>query len=1493
MPLSYSDLKKIHDVLLQNLDAPEITGSGLFEPNSIDNSNVPISQSKILETRSKNVIQAINELLLEIRAVDDSFSKSQDVILNYLGDFLATPSIRTEIEKIDSSVSLAVIKIAEEIWGPGLASVTTQDFEDRIRDLLKLPLPLPAEDGYAVTVFDNGGTPEYVYTQVSDGSTPGTIVRTATGSGTVVFNNVYVNQLRARNGQNLPLLDFGGNGLTVFDGGNAEFSHNLTIQGNLAVNGTTTTVDSQQLTIADPFITINKDATAPGTSGIEIKYGAGATDKENFFWHPVDGWVFSSGDETVATRYKIWSAGNQGTGSGMDADLLDGQEGSWYQDPVNHGYLNGAFISVANVKEALDDLKTSVDKQDANAVWVDPNGSNTNGNGSFLNPYQTIQQAVNQASSGDVIIIKPGQYSGSVIVNKDDLQFDAYGEAGLTSNTIISGKVTLSNVSLAKFSGIEFQNSGDHTMLITGNTNSGSHHFYNCRFTRTDGPTFDAIRFEGVAVGSLSFINGSILGGFDNSSSSVSGAKARFIGVLNKNFRYKANSATSVGLISQSDHIGTVSHSQGTVYLRDIGIVEKDGSNRSIVSTANVSAGNFLSLQNVSLIQEDGTYGILSKTGTCDFSLHNVIRDPATTSFTGTRINLSEVSQDILGNITPSNYTPAGSTLDGHLSGIDTQLGSLSPLDTTLQSIKDLADVGFITRKTDENVEARVMAGTPNRIVITDGDGEAGNPTFDIGTDVVTLTGTQTLTNKTVSGSFTGPLTGNADTATALSVSRNIALGGDATGSANFDGSSDITITTTLSEAGVRSAIGLPVATLPTQDGYVVTVLDNGGSTEYQYIQTTNGSVPGTIVRTGSPSGEVVMNAVYANELRARNGQDIPLRDFGGNGLTVKDGGNVEFGFKGIFAGDIEANGNVTTTSGALNLVGLNNENIEYSASGSGVHNFTGNVVPAANTTYNLGVAGSIWNEVRASTFIGSLNGNATTAGALQTARDITLGGDLTGSASFDGSANITITASVADDSHSHDTRYYTQTAAGNKFLIKDGTGGAQTVSNDTTFSGSFVASEVQVAIGGVKLQNNLEVLEVKAANGTDFSNVTASVLISNVLAGTAPLQVTSSTLVANLNADQLDGQEGSYYTDPTNHGYTNASQVGVTNVKQSLDALVTDVVAGGFVKSDGTTALSANWDAGAFNILASEFRARSGASVKLSESTGLGLTIADITGLGTFSGNVSAVQYTSTATPGTAPLVVASSTLVANLNADQLDGQEGSYYLDLANASGTLALGSGGTGTATFTADEIVVANGAGTALVSSGTQVSDLALASHNHAGVYEPVDATILREADIVDSLVSTSTTDPLSANQGKFLEDNKANKVGSATAGNIATLSASGDLQDSGFDGTYTDHLPGLIGGAISGPSSYTLALEMPVGGTITKIVYRVGTGTLDFNIQINATDVLASDVTVGTTKGSSTSFSTSSFSAGDEIILDISAASADDFSFTIFYTRDLS
>ena len=70
-----------------------------------------------------------------------------------------------------------------------------------------------------------------------------------------------------------------------------------------------------------------------------------------------------------------------------------------------------------------------------------------------------------------------------------------------------------------------------------------------------------------------------------------------------------------------------------------------------------------------------------------------------------------------------------------------------------------------------------------------------------------------------------------------------------------------------------------------------------------------------------------------------------------------------------------------------------------------------------------------------------------------------------------------------------------------------------------------------------------------------------SSAIASTVTTGTAPFTVASTTMVANLNADQLDGQEGSYYTDFSNQ-VVDASEVTNTMVADDL------TISGGTINS-------------------------------------------------------------------------------------------------------------------------------------------------------------------------------------------------------------------------------------------------------------------------------------------------------------------------------------
>lgn len=90
-----------------------------------------------------------------------------------------------------------------------------------------------------------------------------------------------------------------------------------------------------------------------------------------------------------------------------------------------------------------------------------------------------------------------------------------------------------------------------------------------------------------------------------------------------------------------------------------------------------------------------------------------------------------------------------------------------------------------------------------------------------------------------------------------------------------------------------------------------------------------------------------------------------------------------------------------------------------------------------------------------------------------------------------------------------------TATAAGSAFAV---TPTASYVNNNVVLHAGNVGSYA-LPIGG----------------GTLTGNVTAPRFISNVATGTAPFGVTSTTVVTNLNADLLDGQDGSFYQNAGN----------------------------------------------------------------------------------------------------------------------------------------------------------------------------------------------------------------------------------------------------------------------------------------------------------------------------------------------------------------------
>jgi len=177
-------------------------------------------------------------------------------------------------------------------------------------------------------------------------------------------------------------------------------------------------------------------------------------------------------------------------------------------------------------------------------------------------------------------------------------------------------------------------------------------------------------------------------------------------------------------------------------------------------------------------------------------------------------------------------------------------------------------------------------------------------------------------------------------------------------------------------------------------------------------------------------------------------------------------------------------------------------------------HSAINSAVTLANTATNANTASALVKRDGSGNFIagtvtaalsgnvtgnltGNVSGNATTATTLATTRNIALSGDVSGNANFNGSGNINLVTAVANDSHTHDTRYFTESEADARFLGINAT--AASATSATTANHSSYAlqwtnartlSLTGHASGSVTVRGNANMsLNVAVANDSHTHN--------------------------------------------------------------------------------------------------------------------------------------------------------------------------------------------------------------------------------------------------------------------------------------------------------------------------------------------------------------------------------------------------------------------
>ena len=193
----------------------------------------------------------------------------------------------------------------------------------------------------------------------------------------------------------------------------------LTITGNLVVQGTKTELDTSTLDVEDINITIAKDSpNAASSNGAGLTVDGPTTNATLLYNDNPEKWVFNKAPYYDSNR--LLTTADEGTGNGLDADTLDGQEGSHYLDYGN--FTNTPTIPSTSSLN-IDDIHTLTGRPDGATHMGTFTGSTINDNVSIYSALQALETAVELAEESTNI---SGIYTGILGVSDGDANLGTF-----------------------------------------------------------------------------------------------------------------------------------------------------------------------------------------------------------------------------------------------------------------------------------------------------------------------------------------------------------------------------------------------------------------------------------------------------------------------------------------------------------------------------------------------------------------------------------------------------------------------------------------------------------------------------------------------------------------------------------------------------------------------------------------------------------------------------------------------------------------------------------------------------------------------------------------------------------------------------------------------------------------------------------------------------------------------------------------------------------
>ena len=385
----------------------------------------------------------------------------------------------------------------------------------------------------------------------------------------------------------------------------------------------------------------------------------------------------------------------------------------------------------------------------------------------------------------------------------------------------------------------------------------------------------------------------------------------------------------------------------------------------------------------------------------------------------------------------------------------------------------------------------------------------------------LTVDGDVKVSGVVTATSFDGSFTGNADTATQLETARTISLGGDLSGSASFDGSSDITITGTIGANSVdlgTDTVGNYVATVADAGSGNITVSGSGSETAAVTIDladtgvsaNTYGSTTKIPVVSVDAKGRVtsVTTASVGTALTVTGdsgSEDIDLLD---ESLAISGGSNVTTtaASNGVsVALDADINLTSVTATGAVDAGSVTATGAVEAASVTS----TGVV---SGSEFHTGAEGSAV-RVTSDTISGPATLTLDPAGVGDNSGTVVIAGNL----QVDGTQTIVNSTTVAID----DLNVQVATGAANDAAANGGgltvnSGEGNKTWNFEATGDNFGSSEnINVATGKVYKVNNTEVLSADTLGSGVVNSSLTSVGTLGELAVGSNIQLGSGIVTA------------------------------------------------------------------------------------------------------------------------------------------------------------------------------------------------------------------------------------------------------------------------------------------------------------------------------------------------------------------------------------------